>query len=400
MTTPVSSPVAPGVTTTYGLRVPWATVLPLAVVAAFGSGFWIIALRGAAGAVERTSQAPFTAWLRESTLLLPLYVFAVLAALTLAQRWFGGDHLRARQTAATFLLVVAAATVAGTVVLAASSAYDYQLQIAHLAAMNATHGPCDTQCLAIQEQSTLDLQLRAVGLGSLIMLASNLVLLALVVAFRGGRIDVASPQRARRSRWAPAWASRLRVTGSSAHARHEERASSRLAPVELFLVAGLLGAAAIHATVIPAHLAEWPAAGVFFIVLTIAELDAAGLVFVRLRSAAVVAAMVVSVGPILLWLYSRTAGLPFGPEAGISESVGLADVAASLLEVGTLAMAVAALRSRRQRPRPDVARPRSALALVALLAVTVLGVAGGLGLMGGEGHAHPGHAHEGGVPTG
>ena len=34
--------------------VPWRTVLPLAVVLAFADGFWIISLRGAVGALERT----------------------------------------------------------------------------------------------------------------------------------------------------------------------------------------------------------------------------------------------------------------------------------------------------------------------------------------------------------
>ncbi len=81
--------------------VSWSHVLPLAVVLAFANGFWIIALRGAIGAIERTS-APFSAWWHESTLLVPVYVVAVLAAFLLAQRWFGprpqgfrpvaGDH--------------------------------------------------------------------------------------------------------------------------------------------------------------------------------------------------------------------------------------------------------------------------------------------------------------------
>ena len=70
------------------LAVPWLTVLPLAIVMAYADGFWMVALRGAVGAIERT-QEPFTSWWRESTLGLPLYVFAVLGALMLAMRWFG-----------------------------------------------------------------------------------------------------------------------------------------------------------------------------------------------------------------------------------------------------------------------------------------------------------------------
>ena len=68
--------------------VPWSTVLPFAVVLAYVNGFWVTALRGAVGSTERTT-APFTSWLRDSTLLLPLFVLAVLVALTLAMHWFG-----------------------------------------------------------------------------------------------------------------------------------------------------------------------------------------------------------------------------------------------------------------------------------------------------------------------
>ena len=49
------------------LGVPWLTVLPLAAVMAYADGFWMMSLRGAVGAIERT-QEPFTSWWRESTL--------------------------------------------------------------------------------------------------------------------------------------------------------------------------------------------------------------------------------------------------------------------------------------------------------------------------------------------
>src|SRR6187551_2667857 len=68
--------------------VPWLTVVPLAVVLAYADGFWMITLRGAVGSIGRTGQ-PFVSWLRESTLLLPVFVLAVLGALALAARLFG-----------------------------------------------------------------------------------------------------------------------------------------------------------------------------------------------------------------------------------------------------------------------------------------------------------------------
>ena len=78
---------------------------------AYADGFWMISLRGAVGAIERTEE-PFASWLRESTLVLPVFVFAVLGALTLALRWFG-PVLRKSSTVLTALLIVAAGTAVG-----------------------------------------------------------------------------------------------------------------------------------------------------------------------------------------------------------------------------------------------------------------------------------------------
>lgn len=348
----------------HGEGVPWSTVVPLAVVVAYADGFWLVALRGAAGAVGRTD-APFAAWLRESTLLLPVYAFAVLAALALALRWFGA-HPGARTTAATSLLVVAATTLAGIAVMAASSAYDYELETAQLASNSAVHGTCAGACLAERQGSILALQVHAVGLGSLLIVASNLVLVGLVVAFRGGRIDVtASPRR-------PA--------GRRA-----------LDDLRLFVVAGLLGAAAIHNLVVPGYLVGWTGARTFVGLLCAAEVAVAFLVAARPRSSVVLAAAVLSSGTLLLWPLSRTVGLPLGTAAGATGPVGLADGAAVLLAAATLVAAVALLRAddgtRRPGPSPHLRR----LALVAVVAVTAIGLGGALAMFdepGGTGGTH------------
>jgi hypothetical protein len=356
------------------LRVPWSTVLPLAVVAAFGNGFWLVSIREAVGAIERT-QGPFTVWLEEFALLLPLYVFAVLAALTLALRWFGPGPHRARTVVLTLLLVVIATTLAAIAVQATSAVYDYRLQSTHLATM-VSHGTCDALCVADRQQSALLLQTKALGLNGCAMLMSNLVLLGLVVAFRGGRLKLATPRpnRERRSR-----------LGTARVARFDD--------LELFLLVALLGSAAIHATVVRERLAQWPAAGIALLLLTIAEVDAALLFLLRLRSVHYLGAAVVSAGPLLVWLSSHSAGLPFGPGAGIVQQVGLTDAAAALLEAATLAVAVAALRSRRPRVSGQAQHP-AWLAVAGVVAVSVVGVAVGLGALGGAAappQQHPGH---------
>ena len=105
--------------------VPWLTVVSLSVVMAYADGFWMMSLRGAVGAIERTEE-PFASWLRGPA-VLPVFVFAVLGAMTLALHLFGPE-LRKSSTVLTALLIVAAGTAVGISVITVSSAYDYQLQ--------------------------------------------------------------------------------------------------------------------------------------------------------------------------------------------------------------------------------------------------------------------------------
>src|SRR6478672_13595058 len=123
------------------LSVPWLTVVPLAVVLAYADGFWMLTLRGAVGAIERTQQ-PFAGWWRESTAALPLYVLAVLGALTLALRWFGPRPRHSRAVVGAALLVVAAGTAVGLAEIVGSSAYDYYLESDQLALMDSMRGIC------------------------------------------------------------------------------------------------------------------------------------------------------------------------------------------------------------------------------------------------------------------
>ena len=191
--------------------------------------------------------------MRESTLTVPVFVLAVLGALTLAMHWFGASGHRPRQVLLTGLLVVAAGTLAGIAVLAASSAYDYRLQLHQDFMMGTMRQTCTGSCLTALDDASLWLQVRAVGWGSLILLVTNLVMVAWVVAFFGGRLKVSTPR--------------------AADAPRQRRADV----LRTLLVVGLVGSAVIHAAVVPEHRTEWAAAGTFFVLLTVAELAAAGL---------------------------------------------------------------------------------------------------------------------------
>ena len=169
--------------------IPWLTILPLAAVMAYADGFWMISLRGAAGAIERT-QAPFTTWLRESTLTLPIFVLAVIGALALAARLFGPILRKPRTILATALIVVAAGTLIGIYLIATSSAYDYSLQTSQAQLMSSVSNTTTGTMSAHQNQASLGLQLKAVGYGSGLLLVTNLVAVGWVIALRGGRLNL------------------------------------------------------------------------------------------------------------------------------------------------------------------------------------------------------------------
>jgi hypothetical protein len=233
-----------------------------------------------------------------------------------------------------------------------SSAYDYHLQSIHLEAMNAMRSEaCDAACSAAQHRTDLALQVRAVGVGGALMLVTNLLLVGWAVALRGGRMVLGS---------------RREVTSVQ---------NSRAHDLRLLLAAGLVGSAVVHAAVIPEHLEEWPAAGSFFVVLGIAELALGLVVLVRLDRLVLSAAVAVSVVPLGLWLVSRTVGLPLGPETWTPEAVGVADVGCGLLELVTLAAAVALwLRPSRLARTPGLSAHARVIAVLSLVAITTIGL--------------------------
>jgi hypothetical protein len=174
--------------------VPWLTVVPPAVVMAYADGFWMVALRGSVGSIERTRD-PFAAWLLESTLSLPFFVLAVVAALMLAAHRFGPVLRTSKSVVATALLVVAAGTTVGIYEVATNSAYDYHLQTAELkmtGSMRSMGSTASTASTAEQEKASLGLQVRAVAYGSGLLLVTNLALVSWVVAMRGGQLKVST----------------------------------------------------------------------------------------------------------------------------------------------------------------------------------------------------------------
>ncbi|MBA3747056.1 MAG: hypothetical protein H0W96_06125 [Solirubrobacterales bacterium] len=116
------------------------------------------------------------------------------------------------------------------------------------------------------------------------------------------------------------------------------------------IVAGVsIAAGLIHAIASIDHFTHWWAYGVFFLLLTYGQV-LWGVALLRrpagdrtLRNGALA-----NIAIVVVWLYSRTIGLPLGPEAGHRQPVGVMDVAASLDQL-VLAAYVAAILTPRLR---------------------------------------------------
>jgi hypothetical protein len=92
------------------------------------------------------------------------------------------------------------------------------------------------------------------------------------------------------------------------------------------------GAAAIHFAVSPDHFGEWAPYGVAFACLAWFQLLWAATYLVGRARPSTIAAVVVNAGAVIVWVWSRTIGLPIGPDPGSPEPVGFADALSSGLE--------------------------------------------------------------------
>ncbi|WP_374969516.1 hypothetical protein [Terrabacter sp. BE26] len=372
MTTSTRPVAVPDARTVHRPAVPWVTVLPLAVVLAYADGFWVTSMRGAVGAVGR-GQGPFTTWWHQSTVLVPLYVCAVIGALGLALRWSrrGGRRTGLLATAG---LVVVAATLVAVAEMAAGAAYDYQLQSGDLQMMSTMRGDCRVDCLERLRQDTIWLQVRATGLGAGLLLLTNVGVVAWSAMLFGGRLDAA--RRLSRGARGPS-PSVLRLPYAVSRLRRLRTGpAGAVGELRGLLAATLVGGAAIHVAVVPEHLQEWPVAGVFFIVLAVLQAGAAMALRQRRGGAVLLLVTAISTGPAVIWAWSRVWGLPIGPEPGVPEPVGLPDCAAAALELSAVVLAVVLLRrATALASRPRMSDHAGRLAVTAVLAVTVIGLA-------------------------
>lgn len=104
-------------------------------------------------------------------------------------------------------------------------------------------------------------------------------------------------------------------------------------------------AALVHVAVMPDHFAQSIWYGCFFLAAAASQLCFAALVLVRPSRRLVSAGVTGSTLVVLLWLVTRTVGVPIGPDNGATESFGVLDVLASATEVTVAVFGALALGS-------------------------------------------------------
>ena len=145
-----------------------------------------------------------------------------------------------------------------------------------------------------------------------------------------------------------------------------------------YLLGGLAalsaGAAAIHFAVVFEHFAEYTLYGVFFLVISWAQAIWPAVLLWRPSRLWLWLGIAGNAVVIAVYVLSRTAGLPFGPDLHNPESIGALDVVSCVLEFGVIAGCAALLWRPSLADRP-VARRGALAGAAALVAVPVAVIA-------------------------
>lgn len=137
-----------------------------------------------------------------------------------------------------------------------------------------------------------------------------------------------------------------------------------------------IGAAVIHVAVIPSHWRDWMPAGLFFASVVVFQVLWALAAWARPGGPLLGAGILLNGACVALWVWSRTAGVPFGPHAGTPEPIAAADICALLLQCYVvMGAAWAWLRIYRQE---SVSKVGSALVLLGANAVIASAVVAGV----------------------
>lgn len=136
---------------------------------------------------------------------------------------------------------------------------------------------------------------------------------------------------------------RVRTTTSPlAKARRRPFRAVAPGPVACMAIAGA-GAAAVHYVVMPVHFAEAKLYGAFFLLAATAQLGYSLLLVLRPTRSLIAVGVTGNASMLALWLTTRLAAIPLGPDAGGTESFGGLDILASCFETLVIVAGVLAI---------------------------------------------------------
>lgn len=145
----------------------------------------------------------------------------------------------------------------------------------------------------------------------------------------------------------------------------------RTLPAQLALCSA--AAATIHFAVIRPHWDDYVPFAIAFALTGAFQLAWAAVVLVRPGRAVLLAGVVVNLGVVAVWVLSRTAGMPVGPEHWTPEAVGVADVVSTIFELMIAGGSLALLSSQAQARYTSWLDRRAAAQMTAIaIGVTLL----------------------------
>src|ERR1022692_1379964 len=158
----------------------------------------------------------------------------------------------------------------------------------------------------------------------------------------------------------------------------DEKVRPTPATARPYLLAGLaalsVGAAAIHFAVIFEHFGEYVLYGVFFLIISWAQMIWPAVLLWRPSRLWLWLGIAGNALVLVVYVASRTTGLPFGPDVSNPEQVGALDVVSGILEYALIAGCAALLWRPSLVDRP-VRRRGAFAAAAALLAVPAVVIA-------------------------
>lgn len=180
----------------------------------------------------------------------------------------------------------------------------------------------------------------------------------------------------------------------ASHDIHDEPGGGSLdGTVRVALASASAGAGAIHLAMAPSHASEWLAEGVAFALAGWLQLALAVAFLVRPSRRALFTACAANLVFLGSWLWTRTAGPPFGPEAGVAHDAGLVDLTTVGLEIAVVVLAAGALISPAAWKSTSVTWRASLLVLpIGVLALATIAITS----PSASGHAHAESAADGG----